>query len=38
MWESYQRILEERGMDEEDSGEDESEDDYGASWEDEDGE
>lgn len=38
MWESYQRILEERGMDEEDSGVDESEEDYGASGEDEDGE
>ena len=38
MWESYQRILEERRMDEEDNGEDGSEDDYGASGEDEDGE
>jgi hypothetical protein len=38
MWKSYQRILEERGMDEEDSGVDESEEDYGASGEDEDGE
>jgi len=38
MWESYQRILEERGMDEEDNGGDESEDDYGASGEDEDSE
>ncbi|KAF8221939.1 hypothetical protein L208DRAFT_1325248, partial [Tricholoma matsutake] len=38
MWESYQRILEERGMDAEDSSEDKSEDDYGALGEDEDGE